>query len=264
MSDNNGKQGGLALSLGTALLALLVAGVALYTTLTQTPEPQTSTPDEQQIHQMVRGYILENPEILPEAIAILRQREASMQQNQLEALVADRWDDIRTDSLSPVVGAADAPVTVVEYYDYRCPYCRKAHPDMVRLLKEHGDKIRYVFKQFPVLDSEGPNGVSHFASRAAIAADRQGQFLAFHDKVMSDDARLDKARIVSFAKGLGLDMDQFHKDMDDPEINQYFGRTIALARTIGINGTPTYVINGKVLAGAHGYDAILSLVQDNQ
>ncbi len=262
MSVRNGKQGFVTLSLTIAILALLLAGAALYIAWPKTAEPVAPAMDERQIHQMVRGYILENPEILPQAIAVLRQREEMVQQNQLSAMASDRWDDIKTDGFSPVAGNTDAAVTVVEYYDYRCPYCRRAHPDMVRLLAEHGDKVRYVFKQFPVLDSEGPNGVSHFAARAAIAADRQNSFLAFHDKVMSDDARLDKARVISFAKELDLDMDRFHKDMDDPEINQYFGETIALARMIGISGTPTYVINGKVLAGAHGYDAILSLVQE--
>lgn len=261
MSERNGAARFRVLTPGIAFLALVVAGLALYFSVTKSAQvPQSAQYDEAAIHDMVRDYILENPEVLPQAIAVLRQREEEAQRAQRQDLVADRWDDIRQDGFSPVVGHENASVTVVEYYDYRCPYCRRGHADTVRLLKEHGDKIRYVFKQFPVLDSEGPNGVSHYASRAAIAADRQGMFREFHDKVMTDDGRLDKARIVGFAKDLGLDMDRFHKDMDDPEIGQYFSETIALARMVGISGTPTYVINGKVLSGAHGYEAILKLV----
>ncbi|GEQ96561.1 hypothetical protein JCM17844_01980 [Iodidimonas gelatinilytica] len=256
-------QKGSRLPLFLALFALFLAiiGVGL-SLVTFRALAMMDGGDKAQLEQTIRAYLLENPEILPQAIAVLRQREERAEQQRLQSFATDRWEDISQDPFSPVVGDENAPVTVVEYYDYRCSFCRRAHPDMVRLLDEHGDTIRYVFKQFPVLDREGPDGVSHFAARAAIAMSRQGDFLEFHDKLMTHEGRLHKGAVLDIAREFDVDMAQFRKDMDDPAIMDYFNSTIQLARMIGITGTPTYVINGKVLAGAQGYDAILALVQD--
>ena len=102
MSGPNGKQGFGVLSLTMAILALLISGTALYITWSENTGPTASSLDEHHIHEMVRGYILENPEILPEAIGILRQREEAMQRDQLQAMASERWDDIRTDRFSPI------------------------------------------------------------------------------------------------------------------------------------------------------------------
>ncbi|WP_281301710.1 MULTISPECIES: DsbA family protein [unclassified Iodidimonas] len=262
MSNKPGASRLRPYSLIIASLALVISMASLLLVLNSTQKSTLGpNPDKARMHDMFRAYLLENPEILPEAIAILRQRDEAAQQQRLQALASDRWDDIRKDAYSPIIGPDDAAVTVVEYYDYRCPFCRRAHPDMVRLLKEHGDDIRYVFKQFPVLDRDGENGVSHFAARAAIAASNQEVFPAFHEKLMTHEGSLNKGVILDFAEALKLDMGRFRSDMDDPALSAYFEQTINLARMVGISGTPTYVINGQVLAGAQGYDAILDLVE---
>lgn len=243
----------LALAVAVAALVLAVRGGV------PAGEPETGAGT---FEAQVRGYLLENPEIILESIAVLRQREESAQQERIEGAALAFWDDVKDDGFSPVLGNLEAATTIVEFYDYQCPYCRRAHPDMERMLEEHGERVRYVFKQFPVLDGPGETGgVSHVAARAAVAAGAQGRFREFHRALMTIEGRLSEPRMFDLAEEIGLDVERLRADMENPEIDAYFSRTLALAGEIGITGTPTYVVNGRILQGAHGYDAILRLVE---
>ncbi|MFQ5348017.1 MAG: DsbA family protein [Rhodothalassiaceae bacterium] len=245
------------------MLALLLAGAALLLVLAPSSGTENAgTGDaEAAFEARVRAYILAHPEIIPEAIGALKQRErAGEDQRQREAATA-LWDLIAHDDLSPVLGNPDAAVTFVEFYDYRCSFCRRSYPDVKRLLAEHEDDVRFVFRQFPVIDAPGDSGgVSHIAARAAIAADRQGHFRAFHDALMTAGGRLDRKRILAIAAGIGLDTARLEQDMRDPAIDRYIEDTLRLADAVGINATPTYVFEGRVLTGARGYAALQALI----
>lgn len=246
-----------------SLLALAVAVAALLLALRGgLPSGEPAAGPDEDFGARVRAYLLENPEIVLESVAVLRQREESAQQERVETAAVAFWDDVKDDAFSPVLGNPEAATTIVEFYDYQCPYCRRAHPDMERMLDEHGERVRYVFKQFPVLDGPGEtDGVSHVAARAAVAAGAQGRFREFHRALMTIEGRLNEARIFALAEDSGIDVERLRADMENPEIGEYFSRTLALAGEIGISGTPTYVVNGRILQGAHGYDAILRLVE---
>lgn len=249
-------------------LALAVAVAALAVTLRQGDSSDSSANltrvERTQMENLVREYILDNPEIITEAVQILQQRETEAEQAKVESAAKVRWSDIASDGHSPVAGPEDAPVTVVEFYDYRCSFCRRAYPDVAKLLKTYEGEIRYVFKQFPVLD--GPNntsGISHTAARAAVAAAGQDmdKFRDFHDRMMRREGKLTKQRVFDMAETAGLDVAALKNAMGEESIDRYFTETLALARDIGISGTPTYVINGRVLAGARGFDAMKELVE---
>jgi len=250
-----------------AALALVIALGALVLTLRQDDPSggeKLTQVERTQMENLVRAYILDNPEIITEAVQILQQREAEAEQAKVESAAKERWGEIASDGQSPVYGPDDAPVTVVEFYDYRCSFCRRAYPDVAKLLETYAGEIRYVFKQFPVLD--GPNntsGISHTAARAAVAAARQDidKFRDFHDRMMRRDGKLTKQRVFDMAETAGLDLAALKRAMADESIDGYFTETLALARDVGISGTPTYVINGRVLAGARGFEAMKDLVE---
>lgn len=223
-----------------------------------------SAAQEEEIKSLVREYILENPGIVMEAVQILRRREAQAGQARAKAMIASHFDALAHDGISPVIGPEDAPVTVIEFYDYRCPYCKRAYADVARLLDEHEGEIRYVFKQFPVLDRPGGAQVSHAAARAAVAAERQGRFEAYHARLMTARGQLTEDRLFDIAQTVGLDMARFSKDMNDPKIEAYIEDTVQLGQTLGITGTPTYIVNGRLLAGAQGYDALAALVEEEE
>ncbi len=211
----------------------------------------------------IRAYLLAHPEVVLEAIERWQAAQQKAVQESQARRIGAVWPELADDGFSPVIGPQDAPVTVIEYYDYRCPYCRRAHRDTKRLLKEFAGRIRYVFKQFPVIDRPGEPAISAFASKGAVAAYRQGCFPAYHDALMEARGGLSRDRILKLAQKAGCDIGRLQRDMADPAIANYLEQTIAHAHTIGIAGTPTYVINRRLLEGAVGWKQLKEAVDDS-
>ncbi len=210
----------------------------------------------------IRGYLLSHPGVVIEAIQRWQKTQQESLRSNVEQRIARVWPQIADDGFSPVAGPADAPVTIVEYYDYRCPYCRRAHRDTKVILERYGSRIRYVFKQFPVLDRPGDPPYSRIAARAAIAADRQGRFLDLHDALMNAPRGLDEDRIMAIAGKLGLDVERMRRDMHDPAVEEGIQRTLKRATSLGISGTPTYLINARLFEGADNLDALEAAIED--
>lgn len=201
-----------------------------------------ATGDRVAIEKIVREYILSHPEILPEAMDNLRAREVAkvVKENRaaLETPFAGAWD-----------GAAKPDAIIVQFFDYNCGYCRKALPDIERLLAE--DKgLRIVYREFPVL---GPD--SDHAALVSLAAAKAGKYRAFHQAVYA--AGLPEKRTVDrIAKSLGIDP----TFATDPAAQAEVDANLALARPLGMTGTPSWVIGDKVLVGAVGYEALKEAV----
>ncbi len=200
------------------------------------------------IEKIVREYILKNPEIIIEAARILRAREESAARNQTRRTILARRDELFNDPASPVGGNPQGDVTVVEFFDYQCPYCKRVLPSIRALLAEDGN-LRYVFKEFPILGK-----ASVFAARAALAAHRQGKYLEFHMAVMP------ATRVMRLAKTAGLDVDRLRRDMADRTIDDSIRRNLELARALDVNGTPAFVIGDTVVPGAVDIDTLRSLI----
>ena len=201
-----------------------------------------STPHKGAIERIVRDYLLRNPEVIEEAIDVLSAKRRAEEQKRAEAAIAENGERLRAHPMSPVSGNAQGDVTVVEFFDYRCGFCKRALPTMEALLEEDAN-VRVVWKELPIL---GP--VSVFAARAAMAADRQGKYYPFHLALMKEPV-LTEGRVLELAVAAGLDPERLGRDMDDPAIEAYLDETRALAREIGITGTPAFVVGATLVPG---------------
>ncbi len=199
------------------------------------------------------NYLLDNPEIVEAALMSLREKREAEERVRVQAAIRDNGKALRAHPMSPVSGNPDGDVTVVEFFDYQCGYCKRALKTMEDLLETDAN-VRVVWKEFPILGE-----VSRAAARAAMAADRQGLYLAFHLELMREpELTIDK--IFEIAGKVGLDAERLLRDMAEPEIESYIGETRALAQELGINGTPAFVIGGELVGGVIGSKEMQDLV----
>ncbi len=169
-------------------------------------------------------------------------------------MLKERHDEIFNDADAPVDGNANGDITVVEFMDYNCGYCRKVFPSVTQLIEEDNN-IRVLFKEFPVL-GEG----SQFAARAALASQQQGRYMAFHDAMMKSNQRLAKKQVLAIARKVGLDVEKLEQDMNDPQWQKIIDRNHALARVLAINGTPGFIIGDEIVRGATSLEHLKQLV----
>ncbi|MGC0222242.1 DsbA family protein [Pseudooceanicola nitratireducens] len=199
--------------------------------------------DESRVKELVLQAIRENPEIVMEAVAILEKRKAGEQAVvQAETLKTQR-NLIENDPNAPVLGNPDGDVTVVEFFDYNCPYCRRVKPEVQALL-DADPNVRLVYREWPIL---GDGSV--FAARAALAARKQGKYDAFHWAMMANKGRAEEASVMRIAEQVGLDLEQLRADMQAPEVQQHIATSMQLSQALGFNGTPSFVIGEALLPG---------------
>jgi protein-disulfide isomerase len=196
---------------------------------------------------LVRAYILENPEIITDAVAILQQRDVAKR-------LAAAGNQIAEPFPGAEAGNPKGDVTIVEFTDYNCGFCRASLPDVQRLLKSDGN-IRLIYRELPILSQS-----SRDAALWALAAARQGKHKAFHDALFAG-GRADAANIAAAARKAGLDMAAARTFAASPQANQEIERNLALMQQIGFNGTPTFIIGDQILEGALGYDALKTAVE---
>ena len=218
-------------------MAAALAALAL-----MAPLAGAAHPEQGAIEKIGRDYLLKNPEVIEEAIGVLRAKRQEAERKRAAAAIARNSEALRAHPLSPVSGNADGDVTVVEFFDYQCGYCKRALPAMTALLEEDPN-VRVVWKEFPIL---GP--VSEFAARAAMAADRQGRYYPFHLALMKEP-ELTERKVLEIAGETGIDLERLRRGMEDPAIRAYLDETRALAQEIGISGTPAFVVGGTLVPG---------------
>ena len=245
-----------------AVAGLIVAGglIGYYygnvaTPVQDEPSPATqAAPDREATREIIRDYLLERPEVLEEAMTALRARRQEEKQARTRAAIADNRADLLSHDLSPVSGNPDGDVTLVEFFDYACGYCKRSLSVMMNLLNSD-PQLRVVWKELPVL---GP--VSRTAARASMAAARQGGYLAFHEALMGIRDGLSEESLLAAAERVGLDVDRLQRDMSDPAIEAYLEETNQLARNLGIEGTPAFVIGDTLVPGAVGEARLKQLI----
>jgi protein-disulfide isomerase len=241
------------------MIGRVLGAAALVSVMASAGQAQEIAPglDRETFRNEVREYLLANPEVIYEAIQILEQRRRLAEATAELELVRAHADDLRNDGYSHVAGNPDGSLTIVEFYDYRCGYCKRAHPDMKTLVRTNPD-IRYVMKEFPIL---GPESVT--AARAAMAALRQDPkaYQEFSDKLMTFGGALTDAVIDRLAERSGVDVARMRADMDLPEISEELAKTQALAQALRIGGTPTFVVGDRIVRGFLPLDEMSRVVQ---
>ena len=211
---------------------------------------------EADVKRLALEAILENPEIVMQAVDILREREAAEQAEAAQAALAEERGALESGDNAPVLGNPEGDVTLVEFFDYNCPYCRRAAQDVHALL-EDDPELRVVFREWPIL---GDDSVE--AARASLAAEMQGGYEAFHLALMAGSGRVDAAAIDAAAEEAGLDLERLRADMQAPEVEAHIAESTKLAEALGITGTPAFVIGDQVVPGAVPADDLAALVEE--
>jgi protein-disulfide isomerase len=234
--------------------ALMAAAFALPAALPA--QAQSFSPDQRgEIERVIREYLLSHPELLQEVMGELEKRQAVAEAEKHRAGVKQHAQIIFSSPRQVTLGNPQGDVTVVEFFDYNCGYCKRAMEDMTALLK--GDsKLKFVLKEFPVL-GEG----STQAAQVAVAVrmqDKTGgkKYLEFHQKLLTGRGQADKMRAIAVAKEIGLDMARLEKDMASDEVKETLQESFKLAEALGLNGTPSYVVGSDVVIGAVGLPAL--------
>ncbi|WP_336082700.1 DsbA family protein [Thalassospira sp. CH_XMU1448-2] len=214
-----------------------------------------NTGQKAEVESVIEDYLMKNPEVLLRAIQNVQIWQATEKARQQAEAITPVWDALVADSSVPSIGPVDAPVTVIEFFDYHCGYCKSAFDGVMDIAKEHDGKVRTIFVEFPILREE-----SATAARAALAADKQGKYMEVHEAFMSNRGLLDDVRIDELAAGAGVDVTKMREDMKSPEIGGMIAQYAAMARTVGISGTPAFIINGSLVSGAD-MDRVNALVK---
>lgn len=214
-----------------------------------------SPAEESEIGRIVRDYLLDNPEVIVEVLQVIQQRRQQAEREQHQANLVSAQDGIFDEARDPFVGNPDASVTVVEFFDYHCPFCKRM-ANGIALLTEQDDDVKVVFKEFPVF---GPESV--FAARAALASRKQGLYGEFHLALMRNRGRLNESIVMRLADRIGLDTDRLRTDMQAPEIEETIRSNLQLAQRLGIRGTPSFIIGNELVPGALDIGTMRRIIQ---
>jgi protein-disulfide isomerase len=217
---------------------------------------EVTAAQRQQIESMIHDYLMANPGVLIEALRAAEDRRNGEADAKSKEVLVDRQNEIFGNPATPVGGNPRGEVAIVEFFDYRCPYCKKVEPSLRTLLSQD-HQLRIVYKEMPVL---GPQ--SEVAARAALAAHRQGKFEAFHTALMAAKGQITEDTIYTVASSVGLDIDKLKGDMAAPEIDQALKANVVLAEALNIRGTPGFIIGDHIVRGALDLDALEKMVAD--
>ena len=209
---------------------------------------------EDRIKELVLEAIRENPGIVFEAAQLFEEQQQANQALVAAQVLATEREALERDPNAPVLGNPDGDVTVVEFFDYNCPYCRRVKPHMEALLAADPN-VRVVYREWPIL-GEG----SVFAARAALASRNQGKYEEFHWAMMELSGRAEEASVMRAAEDIGLDVVQLRRDMNAPEIDEHIATSMRLSRAMGFSGTPSFVIGDSLAPGLIDADQMISLV----
>lgn len=236
----------------------LPAAAALLLALSLPAVAEGSFTDAQkaEIGVIVRQYLLDNPEVLLEMSQTLEARQKEAEAKQRETAMTANADQIFRSPHDHVVGNPNGDVTIVEFFDYNCGWCKKGFPEVVSLI-EKDKNLRVVLKEFPIF-----GGDSDYAAKAALAAGKQGKYWELHSALFSHEGKVTREVVDEAAKSLGLDLAKLKADMESPEIVDVIGQNQALAQSLSINGTPAFIIDSHVTPGYLPAPDLLAAIQE--
>jgi protein-disulfide isomerase len=238
--------------LKTSLLAVLLLWGAGHTV----SAAEFSDSQRKEMEAIIKDYLLANPDILREMGQLLEAKERLAEDEQRKGALVANADQIFRDGTDFVAGNPTGKVTMVEFFDYNCGWCKRGFPEVLSLIEEDKD-LKFVMKEFPIF-----GGDSDYAAQAAVAANKQGKYWAMHMAMMSHEGKVTKETVDELAAAQGLDMAQLKKDMESPETAGILERNRALAQSLAINGTPAFIIDDKLVPGYLPKAELASAIND--
>tara|TARA_B110001450_G_scaffold83779_1_gene79641 strand:- start:15 stop:803 length:789 start_codon:yes stop_codon:yes gene_type:complete len=201
-----------------------------------------STQETSKIKELILETLLEKPEVLIEMSQLLKKKEAQASQEKVKLVIKENKNLLFNNDNAPVIGNKDGNVTIIEFFDYNCVYCKRAIEPLKKILAKDNN-IRFVLREWPVLN-EG----SIYAAKAALASRKQGLYEIFHFSLMNTK-RVTKSSTLSVAREVGLDLDKLKKDMKSPKIELHINNSRKLASALGFSGTPSFLIGEQTVPG---------------
>jgi protein-disulfide isomerase len=219
-------------------------------------EAPALTGDKALLGKTIRDYLMANPEVLVEAMQELERKQDSQRDTVAQKAIQENGAALTGDPEAPIAGNPAGDVTIVEFNDYQCPYCKRTHQAMKSVVAADG-KVKTIYKDLPILGE-----ASKVAAVAALASVKQGKHTAFHNALMEFTGKLDRDKILDIASSVGIDRAQLEKDMEDPKLKRTIERNLELASALGIRGTPAFVIGKQFVPGAVDAAALKQLIAD--
>ncbi|MGU3494084.1 DsbA family protein [Xanthobacteraceae bacterium A53D] len=244
----------------TGLRATFAAVAALGLTATATVPALAFTDQEKaEMGTVIRDYLIKNPEVLQEAIAVLEKRQGEAEAEARKQSLASIKDKVFNSPRGVVVGNPKGDVTLVEFFDYNCGYCKHALADLNALIKANPN-LKVVLREFPVL---GPGSVQAAQVAVAVRMVAPDKYMAFHSNLLNGRGQADRARALAAAKEAGIDVAALEKQAASPELNATLDESMQIAQTLGLNGTPSFVIGDEVIVGAVGQEKLQAAITAN-
>lgn len=238
------------------LCGLLIAAGALVAGRATAPDRIATSSPPTALGKSIHDYLVANPEVLIEAMQELERKQDSERDARAQNAIQEHAKELTSDPESPVSGNPNGDVTVVEFSDYQCPYCKRTYPALKSVVAADGN-VKLVYKDLPILGE-----ASRIAALAALASRNQHKHEVFHNALMEFNGKLDRDRIMEIASSVGIDVPQLQKDMEDPKLEDIIKRNVALAHALGVNGTPAFVIGKQFVPGAIDADALKQLIKE--
>jgi len=247
----------LVRSLALGAFALLIGALALpgpaLAAESSSPAPQSSSAmpkDRAALDQAIHDYLMAHPDVVVDALKAAQAQADAQAAEQSRRVIATKRKELLDSPDDLVQGNPKGDVTLVEFFDYRCPYCKQVEPSLDALLKEDG-KLRIVYKEFPILGEP-----SVFATHVALAAKKQGKYAEFHRAMMATKGDITDETVLNVATSLGLDVSKIKADMNGPAIDKVIDTNYTLADALSIQGTPAIIIGDTLIPGAVDLDTL--------
>lgn len=215
------------------------------------PQETVLTPN---LEQTIEQYIRTHPEVIEQSLQALEAKREAEEKSRQKVALANRQQDLLHDPLSPVSGNLKGAITLIEFFDYRCGFCKRAANAVTQLQKDD-PRVRVVYKDFPILGE-----ASEVAAKAALASKAQGKHQAFHEALLATKNEITKEEVLRIAGTVGLDTNKLKTDMANPEWQAVIDRNRALARDLGISGTPGFIVGTELVPGALDVKGLKDLI----
>ena len=213
-------------------------------------------PSDEELKKAIENTINNNPEIIIKALENYQKKMETEQRNNQKKALESSKEMLENDGYSLVIGNPDGDVTVIAFKDYRCGYCKRAWPSLQELVNTD-DNVKVILKEMPIL---GPK--STLASQYGLASAEQGKYAAYYDALMNHRGAWTEEGLKSLAKSLDIDTDKLVKDAASEKVRQSIQKNLQLAQTLGVTGTPAFVVNGQLLPGAVPLAELQKLIKE--